>query len=124
MNEEKSRCRCAPDDPFIRAHINLSWRHACTPADGHDELDSKNIAGSWQSHNMTVSTAVLSQRQRVPERRQVPMTETGPRALRRRVLIVEDEAPIRELMRLHLGLAGLDEGDYGTGTRGTEQGRH
>src|SRR5262245_21990727 len=72
---------------------------------------------------MTVSTAVLSQRKRVPERRQVAMTETGPRALPRRVLIVEDEAPIRELMRLHLGLAGFDVVECGTGIRGLEQAR-
>jgi DNA-binding response OmpR family regulator len=51
------------------------------------------------------------------------MTETGPRALRRRVLIVEDEAPIRELMRLHLGLAGFDVVECGTGTAGLERAR-
>ena len=51
------------------------------------------------------------------------MTETGPRALPRRVLIVEDEAPIRELMRLHLGLAGFDVAECGTGTAGLERAR-
>jgi DNA-binding response OmpR family regulator len=51
------------------------------------------------------------------------MTETGPRALLRRVLIVEDEAPIRELMRLHLGLAGFDVAECGTGTAGLERAR-
>ena len=51
------------------------------------------------------------------------MTETGPRALLRRVLIVEDEAPIRELMRLHLGLAGFDVAECGTGTTGLERAR-
>ena len=51
------------------------------------------------------------------------MTETGPRALRRRVLIVEDEAPIRELMRLHLGLGGFDVVECGTGTAGLERAR-
>jgi len=51
------------------------------------------------------------------------MTDTGPRALRRRVLIVEDEAPIRELMRLHLRLAGFDVVECGTGTLGLEQAR-
>src|SRR5438093_7556054 len=113
MKEEYGCCRCSPDDPLAGCHTNLSrgrgiWRHACTPAHRHDELDLKNIAGSWQSHNMTVSSAVLSQRHRVPQRRHEPMTEAAPRAMRRRVLIVEDEAPIRELMRLHLGLAGFE----------------
>jgi DNA-binding response OmpR family regulator len=51
------------------------------------------------------------------------MTETGPRALRRRVLIVEDEAPIRELMRLHLGLAGFDAVECATGTLALERAR-
>ena len=51
------------------------------------------------------------------------MTETGPRALRRRVLIVEDEAPIRELMRLHLGLAGFDVVECANGTLALERAR-
>jgi len=51
------------------------------------------------------------------------MTETGPRALLRRVLIVEDEAPIRELMRLHLALAGFDVAECATGTAGLERAR-
>jgi len=51
------------------------------------------------------------------------MTEPGLRPLPRRVLIVEDEAPIRELMRLHLGLAGFDVAECGTGTAGLERAR-
>ena len=51
------------------------------------------------------------------------MTDTGPRAPRRRVLIVEDEAPIRELMRLHLGLAGYEIVECGTGTLALERAR-
>jgi len=51
------------------------------------------------------------------------MTETGPRAPRRRLLIVEDEAPIRELMRLHLELAGFDVVECGTGTLGLDRAR-
>jgi len=51
------------------------------------------------------------------------MTEAAPRAMRRRVLIVEDEAPIRELMRLHLGLAGFEVVECGTGTLGLERAR-
>ena len=51
------------------------------------------------------------------------MTETGPRALRRRVLIVEDEAPIRELMRLHLELSGFDAVECASGTLALERAR-
>jgi DNA-binding response OmpR family regulator len=42
------------------------------------------------------------------------MTDAAPNAARRRLLIVEDEAPIRELVRLHLGLAGFDVTECGT----------
>lgn len=51
------------------------------------------------------------------------MTDAGPRAMRRRVLIVEDEAPIRELMGLHLGLAGFEVVESGTGMLGLERAR-
>jgi DNA-binding response OmpR family regulator len=51
------------------------------------------------------------------------MTDTRPGAPRRRVLIVEDEAPIRELMRLHLGLAGFEVVECGTGHVGLERAR-
>jgi DNA-binding response OmpR family regulator len=37
-------------------------------------------------------------------------------ATRRRILIVEDEAPIRELLRLHLSLAGFDIEEVADGT--------
>jgi DNA-binding response OmpR family regulator len=40
---------------------------------------------------------------------------------RRRVLIVEDEAPIRELIRLHLSLAGFDVDETGDGRNGLER---
>ena len=51
------------------------------------------------------------------------MTDAAPNAARRRLLIVEDEAPIRELVRLHLGLAGFDVVECGTGTLGLERAR-
>jgi DNA-binding response OmpR family regulator len=51
------------------------------------------------------------------------MTEAAPKGMRRRALIVEDEAPIRELMRLHLGLAGYDAVECGTGTLALERAR-
>jgi DNA-binding response OmpR family regulator len=47
---------------------------------------------------MNVATSVLSGVHPVPARRQ----------LARRILLVEDDAPIRELLRLHLSLAGFD----------------
>ena len=51
------------------------------------------------------------------------MTDSALKAAQRRVLIVEDEAPIRELMRLHLGLAGFEVTECGTGTLGLERAR-
>jgi DNA-binding response OmpR family regulator len=47
---------------------------------------------------MNAATSVLSGVQPVFGRRQLP----------RRILLVEDEAPVRELLRLHLSLAGFD----------------
>src|SRR5947208_2716066 len=46
-----------------------------------------------------------------------------PSTLKRQVLIVEDEAPIRELVRLHLSLAGFDVTEIGDGTRALELAR-
>ena len=43
-------------------------------------------------------------------------TDASPASSRRRVLIVEDEAPIRELLRLHLSLAGFAIEEIGDGT--------
>lgn len=51
------------------------------------------------------------------------MTDAAAKAARRRALIVEDEAPIRELMRLHLGLAGFEVAECGNGTLGLERAR-
>ena len=42
--------------------------------------------------------------------------DASARAAARRVLIVEDEAPIRELIRLHLSLAGFAVDEIGDGT--------
>jgi DNA-binding response OmpR family regulator len=42
---------------------------------------------------------------------------SGNEAGKRRVLVVEDEAPIRELLRLHLSLAGFDITELADGTR-------
>jgi DNA-binding response OmpR family regulator len=51
------------------------------------------------------------------------MPDAAPTARRRRLLIVEDEAPIRELVRLHLGLAGFEVTECSSGTQGLERAR-
>ena len=42
---------------------------------------------------------------------------------KRRILLVEDEAPIRELLRLHLSLAGFDIEEVAEGTAALERAR-
>ena len=44
-------------------------------------------------------------------------------SVHQRVLIVEDEAPIRELIRLHLSLAGFDVTEIGDGARALDLAR-
>ena len=51
------------------------------------------------------------------------MPDAAPTAGRRRLLIVEDEAPIRELIRLHLGLAGFEATECSSGTDGLDRAR-
>jgi DNA-binding response OmpR family regulator len=51
----------------------------------------------------------------------VPAIST--KTTRRRILIVEDEAPIRELLRLHLSLAGFDIEEVAEGTTALERSR-
>ena len=51
-----------------------------------------------------------------------PCIPTGADA-RRRVLIVEDEAPIRELLRIHLNHAGFEIEEIGDGILGLERAR-
>ncbi len=65
---------------------------------------------------MNVATSVLSRVQPVPARRHDPLHVVAPPVLKRRILLVEDEAPIRDLLRLHLTLAGfeIEEADEGT----------
>jgi DNA-binding response OmpR family regulator len=53
----------------------------------------------------------------------VPPDNPTAVAAARHVLIVEDEAPIRELVRLHLSLAGLAVTEIGDGARALELGR-
>jgi DNA-binding response OmpR family regulator len=65
---------------------------------------------------MNVATSVLSRVQPVPARRHDPLHVVAPPVLKRRILLVENEAPIRDLLRLHLTLAGfeIEEADEGT----------
>src|SRR2546423_15589054 len=90
---------------------------------------------------MNISNSVLSGIHRVTEKRhdaETPATLKGsPYATtttltasapatptrRRRVLIVEDEAPIRELLRLHLDHAGFEIEEIGDGTLGLQRAR-
>ena len=51
------------------------------------------------------------------------MPAISTKAVRRRILIVEDEAPIRELLRLHLSLAGFDIEEVADGTAALERTR-
>jgi len=51
----------------------------------------------------------------------VVAADASPADSRRRVLIVEDEAPIRELLRLHLSLAGFAIDEIGDGTAALER---
>jgi DNA-binding response OmpR family regulator len=51
------------------------------------------------------------------------MPAVATSAARRRLLIVEDEAPIRELLRLHLTLAGFDIEEVADGTAALERAR-
>jgi DNA-binding response OmpR family regulator len=61
----------------------------------------------------------------VTRKRQI-MTPSPPSAAqkrRRHVLLVEDQAPIRELVRLHFGLTGFDVTELGDGARALEVAR-
>lgn len=51
------------------------------------------------------------------------MPAVAAQAARRRILIVEDEAPIRELLRLHLTLAGFAIEEVADGTAALERAR-
>jgi DNA-binding response OmpR family regulator len=51
------------------------------------------------------------------------MVDTGAATPAPRVLIVEDELSIRELLRFHLGLAGFQVEEVGDGRRALERAR-
>jgi len=67
--------------------------------------------------------SVLSRVHPVPARRHAPEPTTAAVAGRRRLLLVEDEAPIRELLRLHLSIAGFDIEEAADGADALERAR-
>ena len=72
---------------------------------------------------MNAVSPVLSRVHPVSDRRHPshPAVVTGP--ARRRILLVEDEAPIRELLRLHLSLANFDIDEVADGTAALDRAR-
>ena len=51
------------------------------------------------------------------------LSESAGTAVRRQALVVDDEAAIRELVRLHLGFAGFDVTELGDGSKAVAIGR-
>src|SRR5258706_3958798 len=78
-----------------------------------------------QAHTMNAPSSVLSRVHPVQARRHspVPVPSAVAPAARRRILVVEDEAPIRELLRLHLSLAGFYIEEVAEGTAALERAR-
>ena len=72
---------------------------------------------------MNVASSVLSRVQPVPDRRHYSAPIAAAKVAKRRILLVEDEAPIRELLRLHLSLAGFDIEEVADGTAALERAR-
>jgi len=72
---------------------------------------------------MNAASSVLSRVHPVSDRRHFSVPAVPTKATRRRILVVEDEAPIRELLRLHLSLAGFDIEEVSDGTAALERAR-
>jgi DNA-binding response OmpR family regulator len=72
---------------------------------------------------MNAASSVLSRVHPVSERRHPPQLAVAARPARRRILLVEDEAPIRELLRLHLSLANFDIDEVADGTAALDRAR-
>src|SRR5207248_2955330 len=86
----------------------------------------KNVATMWREREMNVAI-----RMSCADTTMSPSSDTLQRvdgappaaAAKRRVLIVEDEASIRELVRLHLTLDGFDVTEVADGSRALELAR-
>jgi len=72
---------------------------------------------------MNVASSVLSRFQPVPDRRHHSATIAAATVAKRRILLVEDEASIRELLRLHLSLAGFEIEEVAEGTAALQRAR-
>jgi DNA-binding response OmpR family regulator len=72
---------------------------------------------------MNIASSVLSGLHSVPARRQ-PTPTPITRLARRRILLVENEAPIRDLLRLHLSLAGFEIEEVAEGTAALQRARN
>jgi DNA-binding response OmpR family regulator len=72
---------------------------------------------------MNVATSVLSGLHPVVARRQPSSPAISTKTARRRILLVDDEAPVRELLRLHLSLAGFDIEEASEGTAALDRAR-
>src|SRR3954471_2940332 len=75
------------------------------------------------AHATNAAVSVLSRVHSVPAGRHAAAPAAAATAARRRILLVEDEAPIRELLRLHLSLAGFDIDEVADGTKALERAR-
>jgi DNA-binding response OmpR family regulator len=72
---------------------------------------------------MNAASSVLSRVHPVSERRHPTQLAVAARPARRRILLVEDEAPIRELLRLHLSLANFDIDEVADGSAALDRAR-
>jgi len=72
---------------------------------------------------MNVASSVLSRLQPVPDRRHHSAAIAAAKVAKRRILLVEDEASIRELLRLHLSLAGFEIEEVAEGTAALQRAR-
>ena len=72
---------------------------------------------------MNVATSVLSRVHPVSDRRHLSVPAVAPKTTGRRILLVDQEAPVRELLRLHLSLAGYDIDEVAEGTAALERAR-
>src|SRR3954462_693376 len=85
-----------------------------------------SLAACWRgrrAQRMNLATSVLSRVHPVLDRRQHSAAAISTKTARRRILLVDDEAPVRELLRLHLSLAGFEIDEVAEGTTALERAR-